>query len=229
MRASPTHRPRSAERALGPLGPWITRWAPPRPVAAVAIVLHGGQVTGLMSTEQSQLAVRRMDPFASALARAHGDRGLAVWRVRNRVRGWNGDGRSSLEDAGRAVDEVRRRLGGVPVVLVGHSMGGRVALRSGGVPGVRGVAALAPWIPEGEPVEQLVGRRVLLAHGSRDLTTSPRASADHTARIARVAESAEFVRVPLDVHAMLRWRTWNRLVTEFAGTVLDACARESRG
>ncbi|WP_159945510.1 MULTISPECIES: hypothetical protein [unclassified Nocardiopsis] len=107
---------------------------------------------------------------------------------------------------------------------MGHSLGGRVALRTGGLPPVRGVAALAPWLPEGEPVEQLRGRRVLVAHGSRDLRTSPRASAPHTERIAKVAASAEFVRVPLDVHAMLRWRTWNRLVTDFTGTVLDALA-----
>ncbi|WP_438949092.1 LLM class flavin-dependent oxidoreductase, partial [Streptomyces harbinensis] len=37
------------------------------------------------------------------------------------------------------------RLGPVPVVLVGHSMGGRAALRAAGHPAVTGVVALAPW------------------------------------------------------------------------------------
>jgi hypothetical protein len=33
---------------------------------------------------------------------------------------------------------------------------------------VVGVAGVAPWLPEGEPVEQLAGRRVLIVHGDRD-------------------------------------------------------------
>ena len=38
---------------------------------------------------------------------------------------------------------------------------------------VRGVVALAPWLPGPEPVEQLAGRDLVVLHGTRDLTTSP--------------------------------------------------------
>ena len=44
---------------------------------------------------------------------------------------------------------VRMAYPGVPIALVGHSMGGRVALHLAGEADVVVVAALAPWIAAG--------------------------------------------------------------------------------
>ncbi len=92
-------------------------------------------------------------PFARALHRELGPQGVAVWSVRYRYRGWNGSAASPVADARAALDGVRRTHGQVPVVLLGHSMGARTALRVADDPLVRGVTALAPWLPDGEPVD----------------------------------------------------------------------------
>ena len=52
-------------------------------------------------------------------------------------------------------------------------MGARAAMRAAGHPAVSAVAGLAPWLALGEPVEQLAGRWVLVAHGTADVITSP--------------------------------------------------------
>ena len=157
-----------------------------------------------------------MWPIARAVHRAGQNDGVAVWLVRYRYRGWNGEEMSPVPDVRWALDEVRRRYGEVPVVLAGHSMGGRTALRVAGDESVRGVVALAPWLPDGEPVDQLAGRRVLIAHGTRDRVTSPRASRRYYDRACAVTQDIEYVAIPGEAHAMLlRAGTWNRLTTQF--------------
>jgi pimeloyl-ACP methyl ester carboxylesterase len=189
---------------------------------AVALVLPGGKADSFDPTDPRQLTAVRMRPFARSLHRRGSSHGLAVWSVRYRYRGWNGTDMSPVHDAAWALDEVRRRHGDVPVVLVGHSMGGRTAMRVAGDASVRGVVGLAPWLPDGEPVEQLRDRRVLVAHGNADAVTSPRSARRFVDRAATVAASASFVTVRGDMHAMLfRWQTWHRLSTAFALGVLD--------
>ena len=157
-----------------------------------------------------------MRPFAASLHRNGARHGLEVWSVRYQVRGWNGEQASPLADVTSALEEVRRRHGDIPVVLVGHSMGGRVAMRLAGEKGVVATVGLAPWLPDGEPVEQLAGRRVLLVHGERDGVTSPRATKRFAERAARVASHVDLVIVRGERHAMvLRSRTWHRLATAF--------------
>ena len=136
--------------------------------------------------------------------------------MRYRVRGWNGEQASPLADVTSALDQVRARHGDVPIALVGHSMGGRVAMRLAGDDSVVAAVGLAPWLPDGEPVEQLSGRRVLLVHGDRDGVTSPRATRRFAERAAPYAEQIDLVIVRGERHAMvLRARTWHRLATAF--------------
>lgn len=181
---------------------------------AVALVLPGGKARSEGPMSPRQLTAVRMRPFAAALHRAGRDGGLAVWSLRYRFRGWNGPAMSPVADARWALDEVRRRHGEVPVVLVGHSMGGRTAIRVAGDPLVRGVVALAPWVENGDPVAQLAGRSLLVVHGDRDTVTSPEASRALAAAAAVVTAPVARVRVRGDVHPMLlRWRTWHRLST----------------
>jgi pimeloyl-ACP methyl ester carboxylesterase len=163
-----------------------------------------------------------MRPIARALHRAGRSRGLAVALLRYRYRGWNGTEMSPVADALWALHDVRDRYGAVPVALIGHSMGGRTAIRVAGDESVRGVAALAPWLPDGEPVDQLAGREVLIAHGNFDRVTSPAASRRFAERAESVAERVDYVTVRGDAHAMLlRPVTWHRLATKFTLRLFD--------
>jgi pimeloyl-ACP methyl ester carboxylesterase len=187
---------------------------------AAVLVLHGGKAKSSAPVEAGQLAVRRMQPFVRDLAALGDD--LAVARLRYRVRGWNATGDDALADVAFALAAIDARYGGVPTVLVGHSMGGRSALRSAGHPTVRGVVALAPWLPGIEPVAQLAGRDVVVLHGTRDRTTSPRASARFVERALPVARRAECLWVPWSGHGMLlRASTWQRLTAAFVAAIVD--------
>lgn len=190
-------------------------------VTAVALVLHGGRERSTEPVGPGQLAVRRMQPFARALARAGGEQGLAVWSLQYRFRGWNGDDRSPVADATWALDQVQERHGDVPVVLVGHSMGGRTAVWVAGHPRVVGLAALAPWLPLGEPSEQVAGRAVLVAHGRLDTTTSPHGSLEWARRAATVTDRIWRVEVRWERHGMLwRARFWHTFTTRYALAIL---------
>lgn len=188
----------------------------------VVLVLHGGRSESRARVRPAQLAVLRMRLIAAALRRA--DARLAVARLLYQVRGWNGVDRSPLADAEWALDRLATRFPSTPVALVGHSMGARTAIHTAGRDGVRVVVGLAPWIGSGDPIAPLTGRRVLLAHGDLDRTTSPEASRKYAERAARVAETMSYVRVAGDAHAMLRRRgVWTDLTVGFVlGTLLDA-------
>ena len=73
----------------------------------------------------------------------------------------------------------------MPIVLVGHSMGGRAALRAGGDPQVAAVCALAPWTPPGEPVGHLRDQTVAILHGRGDRWVPAKLSADFAVRAQR--------------------------------------------
>ncbi|GAA2982662.1 Alpha/beta hydrolase family protein [Actinokineospora diospyrosa] len=188
----------------------------PSPARAVALVLHGGREHSHAPTSRFQLAYLRMVPFAKAIARRGAGHGIATWLLRDRLRGWNAPDLDPVHDARWALDEVRRVHGDVPVVLVGHSMGGRVALRVADDPSVIAVCALAPWTPQGEPVEQLADREVLIAHGVLDRMTDPRLSYDYARRAKAVTDRVARFDVHGERHAMLRRADqWTRLVTGF--------------
>ena len=183
---------------------------------AVVLVLHGGKADSFEQSEPSHLSSRRLNPFVRAVHRQGRDHGVAVWKVRYRVRGWNGPQRSPAQDAQWALDEVRRRHGDVPVVLLGHSMGGRAAVHVLGDPAVIGMVALCPWLPH-EPVEVAWGKRVVIAHGTVDRWTSPRETRDWATAARPLAASLTYVRVRRTGHFMLRRSAlWTDLATGFA-------------
>ncbi|MGC5398303.1 alpha/beta hydrolase [Streptomyces sp. DT20] len=198
----------------------MTRRQPP---AAAVLLLHGGREDGLGAPPPGpfNLPALRMRPFAHALRRAlPGD--VLVRAVRYGHRGWNGARADPLHDAVRALDELRRAAGDIPVVLVGHSMGGRAALHAAGHPLVRGVVGLAPWCPDGDPVEQLDGRDVVLVHSPRDRVTSAAASRTLTGRARRAGARSCLVTVPGSDHPMLRRASaWHRLTTALVIGLLD--------
>jgi pimeloyl-ACP methyl ester carboxylesterase len=192
-----------------------------RDARAVALVLHGGQETSRARTSSLRPAYLRMLPFARDLRRAGRAGGLAVWSLRNRYRGWNAPDLDPVADARWALGEVRRVHPDAPVVLVGHSMGGRVALRVADDPAVSAVCALAPWTPEADPVDQLAGRTVLIAHGDHDTMTEPALSYAYAVRAKAVTDAVCRFEVRDEAHAMLRRaREWHLLVRRFTLGVL---------
>jgi len=194
----------------------LTRQGRSTDVRAITLVLHGGQAVNTSPTMARQLAVLRLIPVARSLASAGGSMGLGVWRLRFRYRGWNKEAADPVTDVRWALQRLREQHGDVPIVLVGHSMGGRAALRAAAEPGVVAVLGLAPWVPPGEPIEQLRGSRLLVVHGLRDRMTSHAASKQLVDAVRGAAAEATCVNLRRSGHAMLRrFPLWNELTTEF--------------
>ncbi|MFJ2814624.1 dienelactone hydrolase family protein [Streptomyces sp. NPDC087294] len=193
------------------------------PARAAVLFLHGGAEIGRGVSRPWQLAAVRMRPFVRSVATATADGGVFLGEVRYRLRGWNGENADPLRDALAALDELARLAGDIPVVLVGHSMGGRAALRAASAPQVSGVLALAPWCPDGEPVEQLRGKVVVVLHGDRDRITDPRASAALVERARTAGARAEMTWVPGGDHAMLRRSgRWHRAAASVVAGLLSS-------
>lgn len=184
-------------------------------VRGVVVVAHGGQSVSTEPTAAYQPAVLRMIPLAAAIRHAVRGQEVVVRRPRFVLRGWNDAEASPVRDLSRLLDEIRGQFGPVPVVLVGHSMGARAALRAAGHPSVCAAAGLAPWLPPGEPVDQLAGRRILLAHGTSDVVTSPADTWAYAAR-ARALTAVTEIEVRSGEHTML-WRAplWHVLAAAF--------------
>jgi len=190
-------------------------------VRGVVVVAHGGQANSTAPTTALQPAVLRMIPLAAAIRQAVRGSGAVVLRRRFRVRGWNGAQASPVADLEAELDGIAAARGPVPVVLVGHSMGARAAVRAAGHPSVSAVAGLTPWLPPGEPVEQLAGRRVLLVHGTSDGITNPAETWAYVER-ARAVTKVAAVEVRDGDHPMLRRaRLWHAIAAEFARAALD--------
>lgn len=143
-----------------------------------------------------------MIPVALRIARASTDR-LAVLRLLNAQRGWEND-HTPVNDVDWALGEVARRFGdGLPVCLVGHSLGGRAALLSAGQPQVHGVVALAPWVASTDSVEHADATPVVIIHGDADRVAVPDRSRRLAQRLSRDT-TVSYVTVSGGTHAMLR-------------------------
>ena len=195
----------------------------PDEVRAAVLVLHGGRVSG-RTRPPSRWAppALRMVPFGRAVRRATAGHGVALGSVGYRYLGWNGDHADPARDATAALDHLRDRLGLVPVVLIGHSMGGRAALHAAGHPLVRAVIGLAPWCPPDDPVTQLTGRRTVLLHCPADRITSFDESRQLVARARTAGAPACLVTMPHGGHTMLRSApAWHTLTADLTTALLD--------
>jgi dienelactone hydrolase len=178
-------------------------------------VLHGGTRDSFDPIPRRNIAGLRMWPLATTIRVKGARRGIVVEPVRYRVRGWNGVQASPVADAREALASARERHGAVPVVLVGHSMGARTAIRVADDPRVVAVVGMAPWTPSDEPAAQTRGRRLLLLQGDRDTVTPPADSLDFARRAARAGADVARMVVRRDGHAMLRrWPTWHRITVD---------------
>jgi dienelactone hydrolase len=200
-----------------------------RATRAVALFCHGGTVASVEPPKERALSLVRMRAIEQFVSDAAADRGVATCLLRYRVAGWNGPSADAFADVRWSLDRIRDEHGpDVPVVLVGHSMGGRAVLRAGGEPQVAAVCALAPWTPPTEPVEHLRGRTVAILHGRSDRWVPARLSADFAVRAEQAgARVARFT--VAGGHSMVRralvWHTFVRDVV-LAGAGLEPMRRD---
>lgn len=179
------------------------------------LLLPGGTPHELAPVRPFDPSILRMFPFGRSVVRAGRGR-MMLASLRYAVRGWNGHEESPVPDARWALDRIADRFGDLPVGLVGHSMGGRVALRIADDERVRSVAALAPWLPAGEPTPAMGGRKVLLAHGTSDRRTDPGETFSLAEKLVAQGVHVELVKVPGGGHSMLfPARPWHDLVSAF--------------
>lgn len=206
--------------------------AAPRAVRLAVLVLHGGSADSTAPVGRWSLAALRLLPVARSVARSVP--GAAVYRLRNSVRGWNGDGAAVLGDARWALDRMAVAHPDLPLVVVGHSLGGRVAVHlaaeGGRVDGpVIGAVGLAPWLKPDDPVTGLRGVPIAVVQGTRDRMIPTPSTEPWLARASAAGAQVRRSVVDGGEHAMLRsYRRWHRLTGESVGWVLDAARRSVR-
>ncbi len=196
----------------------------------LVLMLHGGMETNHAPVGRTSLPWWRMRLMMLQLQGPFHRAGLDTWLLRYGSRGWNsaaGREAGPVGDARWALDRVRAQHGDRPVLLLGHSMGARTAAVVSDDPNVRGVVALAPWFPPGQPVAPLTGKGLVAAHGRADRMTSFQATEAYVARARQVAASAELVDMGDLDHAMVRGLgRWNEVARR--GTLDLARARVPR-
>jgi dienelactone hydrolase len=195
--------------------PQLTWHAEPDHREGVVLVLHGGKSRSRTATSPWQPAVWWMRPFADAVVDA-GQGRVAVARLRYAVRGWNGADASPLVDAHNALEQVAAGHPGVPIGLLGHSMGGRVALHLADDERVRAVAALAPWVERPDTAHTHPGLHALVMHGTADRVTSAKASRMMADAMAAQRADVTYESVAGATHSMLRpYRRWREEPADF--------------
>lgn len=205
-------------------GPRLDQFSTPDRPQAIVLLLHGGQQRNVEPVQNRNASWWRMARMARSLRRFASTNGWALSLLQYRERGWNiPTDPSPVRDARWAIDRLVYEHPDVPVVLVGHSMGGRTACRVADHPRVVGVVALAPWLPPDEPHKSIAGKHLRVLHGTRDRWTSPAASRAYVQRSVPVAASATWAALPEAGHFMFRRvRTWNRFVED---SVMDILGR----
>lgn len=159
-----------------------------------------------------QLALRRRLP-----------RSIEVHRVHYRLRGWNGSGQDPVGDAAEFLDRLGNSSAApIQVVLVGHSMGGRVAAHLAERAEVVGVVTLAPWWPTGDADLISPDTGLVTLHGTADTWTDPKASQRQCARAESRGVEARWIELPKSGHFMVhRVADWHRITAEAVITLLS--------
>ena len=202
-------------------GAVLTAVRTPAEGRVAVLVLHGGSADSALPVPRLSPAVLRLVPVAWALAR--GVPGAAVYRLRNSVRGWNGDGAAVLGDARWAVERIEATRPGASIVVVGHSLGGRVAARLAGEFPVVGAVGLAPWLEPADPVSGLPGVPIAVVQGGRDRMIPTRSTEVWLSRAAEAGAQVRRAQISRGGHAMLRdARRWHRLCADAVCWVLES-------
>ena len=193
-------------------------------------MLHGGAKTGTETVADGSASFWRTSRMRDSIQERIHEAGLSLWLLRFGIRGWNlgvADEPSPVPDARWALEQVAREHPGLPIVLLGHSMGARTAVHAADHPDVVGVVGLAPWLEPSDPVTALTDRHLIAGHGSRDRITSAKMTRKYVDRARVVAASADFVDLGRVGHYMLaRPGRWNRFAVEATLDVLGRAGQD---
>jgi dienelactone hydrolase len=208
--------------------PRLDAYHQPAEARGSIVMFHGGQQTSTDAVSDKHASWWRMALMARSLRRFAAKRDLSLHLVQYRYRGWNSSADPDpVRDARWALERVQEQHPGVPVVLVGHSMGGRTACRVADDPAVAGVVGLAPWLPAGEPNGSIRRRHLHVIHGTADRWTSAQLSRAYVERSRSIAADATWTELPGVGHFMLRRvGAWNGFVRDSVEKIL-ASSRES--
>ncbi len=175
-----------------------------RRARGIVLALHGGAPNSTTSTPRFDPGYLRLVIAARAIQSRSGGH-LKVALLRNAVRGWNGTPGSPIADAEWALDRLKAIYPALPIGLLGHSLGGRVAFAMATRPEVRSIVALAPWKADAYDGHDFLGTPTLVVHGNIDTVTDADASRDLVRRISAAGGDARFESVagshPLMWHA----------------------------
>lgn len=200
--------------------PTLTRLDAPGTARGLVLMLHGGKANSTVPVDGRSASWLRLAALQRAITPAAHEAGVSTWLLRYRERGWNAG--SPVADARWALEQVRREAGDLPVVLLGHSMGGRTGVHVADDPAVAGVVALAPWWSPADPVRTLAGKHLRAAHGRTDKITSYRMTGAYVARASEVAASASLRDMGRVGHYLLRRVTdWNSFALGSSLEVLE--------
>jgi pimeloyl-ACP methyl ester carboxylesterase len=157
------------------------------------LVLPGGRVRSDQTYRWWHSPNLRMMLVAGALRRRLGP-GVEVRRIQYRLRGWNSPRFDAVADANKVLEQVRLRFESESIVLVGHSMGGRVAARLAASGGIGAV----------------------VVHGTADIRTDPVSSRIQTLRARQRGLDAHWVPIAGAGHYLLRrYGEWHRRTVDF--------------
>ena len=187
----------------------------------IVLVAPGGTDRSYRPFSPWQSSALRMYPFTWSIRLRFG-RAVLVRPLQYRVYGWNGGQASPMPYARAALDEVTAAHPGVPVVVIGHSMGGRVAAHLAADRRVIGVLGLAPWWQYADWRFINPAAQVLAVHGDADERTFARRTRKGIDELRARGSRAEFIPVPGGGHSMLDHITlWHGAALDFVGDILS--------
>lgn len=196
----------------------LRRVDPEARVDAGVLVLHGGtdktEKAG-RPARRSLPAAGRTDRVARGVVKRTRGQGVGVWTLRHRLAGWDRDDEPTpVIEARAAIDAIHRLHHGLPIVLLGHSMGGRTAVAVADSPEVVGVVGLTPWLPESQPADLLHGIHLRVAYARLDHECPLSSMSDFLTRARSTAASVEVQDMGWDLHYLIRERRWNHYAAE---------------
>ena len=191
------------------------------------LMLPGGKPQSAVASRPWQLANARMALIARSLRRRLGD-GVAVRLVQYRLRGWNSGRFDALRDAELALGDMREEFDSTKIVVVGHSMGGRVAAHLSASGDVGAVVALAPWWPRNDADLVPASCRLLVARHRRPPDRSRLVAGTDPPRPQARCERTVGGDGGRRASMIRDWRRWHRLTAEFAAAQLAETLPEQR-
>ena len=194
----------------------LDHYVAPTEPQAVVLLLHGGQQYNVEPVSNRHASWWRMAALARSLRGFAKRHDFALSLLQYGQRGWNDhNDPAPVRDTRAAIAELADRYPGAPIVLVGHSMGGRTACRAADDPRVIGVVGLAPWLPAGEPHASIARKHLRIIHGPLDRWTSAALSRAYVERSRSSAASATWTSLPGGGHFMFRQSSrWKQFVAD---------------